>query len=323
VKFRLEIDFDVQGLLRFETQILEPLNIKSSWYRYGAANVEPKQLQVEQFTFNLSPPAGIGQAFQPGGYSTPRSTDPASAQRLAQTLHQEVVRLGALVSQTLTKIFVIPLFRGFSEPSYQLQPTRSADLMPRAGLIQMGNALASNLAYIEPSEKIKIHKWMKDIMGVDIDWRPVPGGQIAIENPQNETFFVNEGFGSNQLTFILEEIARAEDGSFIGVEEPEIHLHPAAQFKFGKTISAIAKAEKKQILLVTHSEHIISAILTSIREKIVNVQDVSIWHFVKKDHEISATRAEIDADGHTKGGLTTFIEESIKELKEYASASSS
>ena len=182
----------------------------------------------------------------------------------------------------------------------------------------MGNALASNLAYLDSSAEGKIRKWMQDVMGVAIDWRPVPGGQVAIENPEKSTFFVNEGFGSNQLTFILEEVVRTPDGSFIAVEEPEIHLHPDAQFKFGKLMTTISLEEKKQILLVTHSEHIVSAVLTGLREKKVTPEEVSIWYFEKKNDKISATRAEVDNEGHTKGGLTTFIEASIKELKDYS-----
>jgi predicted ATPase len=320
VKFRLEVQFDVQGLLHAETQILEPYKIKSSWERYGFATVDPGQLQLEDLTFNLAPGVGLGQAFQPMGYvisKTPK-TDPLSAQRSGQVILPELMTLSTVAIRTVTSTYVVPLFRGFSEPSYQLQPAVSLDLNPRAGLIAMGNAVASNLAYLKSSGEEKIHRWMQEVMGVAIDWRPVPGGQVAIQNPDKSTFFVNEGFGSNQLTFILEEVVRTEDGSLISVEEPEIHLHPDAQFKFGKLMATISLKEKKQILLVTHSEHIVSAVLTGLREKKITPEEVSIWYFEKKNDKISVTRAEVDNEGHTKGGLTTFIEASIKELKDYS-----
>lgn len=324
VSFRLEVQFDVQGLLRYETEIMfaasPPLevSVKSSWTRYGAMNVEPKLLQLSGFGLNLLPTNIIGRAFQPGGYSIPPGMKTESSQQMGHDLSQSLERLSTVISQSLGNAFVVPLFRGLSEPLYPLQPSPSADLNPRAGLIQMGTALASNLAYLDREGKSKIREWMNEVMGVDIDWRPVPGGQIAIQNPATDTFFVNEGFGSNQLTFILEEIARTDSGSFIAVEEPEIHLHPDAQFRFGQLMSRIVEEEGKQILLVTHSEHIVSAILTSIRQEIITPKDVSIWYFEKKDGKISASKAEVDDQGHTKGGLTTFIETAIKELKEYA-----
>jgi len=323
VRFRVEIQFDVQGLLHAETEILDPYKIKSSWDRYGAASIEPKELQIEEFTFSLAPGVGLGQAFQPVGLVARETskTDAQSAQRVGRIMLPELMKLSTVPIQAVTNTYVVPLFRGFSEPSYTMQTSESLDLNPRQGLIPMGSSLATNLAYFNPSREEKIYRWMQDVMQVSIDWRQIPGGHVAIENPEKSTFFVNEGFGSNQLTFILEEMVRTTGGSFISVEEPEIHLHPDAQFKFGKLMTTISLEEKKQILLVTHSEHIVSAVLTAVREKKIAPQDVSIWYFEKKNEKISAARAEIDGEGHTRGGLTTFIEASIRELKEYADSS--
>src|SRR5947208_3924924 len=40
---------------------------------------------------------------------------------------------------------------------------------------------------------------------------------------------VNEAFGLNQLLMPLLLLAGAPAGSIVGIEEPEIHLHPRAQ----------------------------------------------------------------------------------------------
>ena len=40
------------------------------------------------------------------------------------------------------------------------------------------------------------------------------------------------------------------------VEEPEIHLHPKAQAELAEVLAETAKAEDKQIIMTTHSEHL-------------------------------------------------------------------
>src|SRR5438309_1513770 len=75
-----------------------------------------------------------------------------------------------------------------------------------------------------------ISEWEHEILGVGVDTKLQPGPVIYVKNPDEDTDFVNEGFGSNQLLFVLERIANTPKASIIGIEEPEIHLHPKAQF---------------------------------------------------------------------------------------------
>jgi len=316
IKFKVKVEFDYQGLSNYSTSISFLKEITNTYIRYGAMKVEPTQLELSGLTFNLLPIAAIGRGFALGGYAMPSGPDQPRLMQLGSDISQSMERLSNVISQALSRTYVVPPLRGLTEPSFPLLPSITQELNPRWGLPQMGAALASNLSLLEPKVMEKIRSWMKETVDVDVNWRLIQGPQIKVLNPDRGTSLVNEGFGSNQLIFIFEEIAKSEDDSFVAVEEPEIHLHPKAQFKLGQLMSKLAK-ENRQILLITHSEHIVSGVLTSVKQRVLKPEDVSIWFFQKEREKISATKAEVDEQGKTSEGLTTFIKASVDELKEY------
>jgi predicted ATP-dependent endonuclease of OLD family len=63
----------------------------------------------------------------------------------------------------------------------------------------------------------------------------------------------NAGAGEECLTYILDTLLSAKDGSIIAIEEIEIGLHPATMEKLVDAILDIAIKKKLQILITTHS----------------------------------------------------------------------
>ncbi|MBU3655099.1 MAG: ATP-binding protein [Alphaproteobacteria bacterium] len=63
----------------------------------------------------------------------------------------------------------------------------------------------------------------------------------------------NAGAGEECLTYILDTLLSAKDGSIIAIEEIEIGLHPATMEKLVDAILDIARKKKLQILITTHS----------------------------------------------------------------------
>lgn len=321
IEYSCRVFFDVQGPERYECELRSvqspSFHITGYWTRYGESRVEPNTLAIGETQFNLQPPRGIGSAFEPGGYNFPSSRDYQTTKRIQET-YNSLARLAQVVRTSIQKFSVVPVLRGFLEPAYQLVPNAPLDINPRVGTTQMGGNVASLLAYLDPQAKTLVRQWMKFTAGIDIDWRPIQGAVVTIENPDKGTSFVNEGFGANQLAFIFEEIARGGNGSTIAIEEPEIHLHPEAQFKFGKLAARVASQEGRQLILVTHSEHVVSAILTAVKKHEIDQNKTSIWYLERENGKVMATKSSIDSEGRTEGGLSTFIKTSISELREYA-----
>lgn len=75
------------------------------------------------------------------------------------------------------------------------------------------------------------------------------------------------GFGVSQVLPVLVLLAYAPKGSTVLLEQPEIHLHPAVQSKLADIIIETAKVRNIQIILESHSEHLLMRIQRRIAEK--------------------------------------------------------
>jgi len=70
---------------------------------------------------------------------------------------------------------------------------------------------------------------------------------------------IDSGFGYSQVLPILVKGLLAKPGQTLVVEQPELHLNPALKVRLADFIVAMVRAGK-QVLIETHSEHIVDAI---------------------------------------------------------------
>lgn len=70
----------------------------------------------------------------------------------------------------------------------------------------------------------------------------------------------NMGCGEARLYALVTRLESAPEKSLVLIEEPEIALHPCAQYEFGKYLVEAAKRRKIQVLLTTHSEYVLLAL---------------------------------------------------------------
>jgi predicted ATPase len=88
---------------------------------------------------------------------------------------------------------------------------------------------------------------------------------------------------------ILVAILSAQKGALIIIENPEAHLHPNGIAKLTELI-CLASQAGIQIILETHSDHIINGILVQSKkfeqkEKGIDRNNVSIYHFFRDEKE--------------------------------------
>jgi predicted ATPase len=113
----------------------------------------------------------------------------------------------------------------------------------------------------------------------------------------------NVGFGLSYVMPILVAILSAKKGALIIIENPEAHLHPNGIANLTELICLAAQAGI-QIILETHSDHIINGILVQSKkfeegEKGIDRNNVSIYHFDRDENEhcTRSTKVEIEEDG--------------------------
>lgn len=118
----------------------------------------------------------------------------------------------------------------------------------------------------------------------------------------------NEGGGINQLVLLFTILTGSPTNSLICLDEPEIHLHPAKQSILIKNILNILKKDEKQLVLTTHSEHILYPLLSAVSKGELSPKDLSIYYFQLDEtkHESSFEKLEVNEYGQVKGGLKGF-----------------
>lgn len=85
------------------------------------------------------------------------------------------------------------------------------------------------------------------------------------------------GVGVSYLAKILIMGLRARKGDILMIENPEIHLHPAAQARLGEFFVYLVNAGI-QLLIETHCEHLINRIQYEIYKKDISHEDVILYY---------------------------------------------
>lgn len=106
------------------------------------------------------------------------------------------------------------------------------------------------------------------------------------------------------------------------VEQPEIHLHPALQADLGDLFIEAALADNGQILVETHSEHLLLRVRRRIAEGSLKPDQVAIL-FVEKEHgESKIRRLDLNDRGHFSDWPKGFFDEAYQEAMALAEAAS-
>ncbi|WP_225991412.1 AAA family ATPase [Actinomadura montaniterrae] len=106
------------------------------------------------------------------------------------------------------------------------------------------------------------------------------------------------GFGVSQTLPVIVALIAASPGQIVYLEQPEIHLHPRAQFVFGNLLArAVSRGVK--VILETHSSLLIRSIQTKIAQGVLSPRDVSLNWFARNPTTgfTAVTAAELENDG--------------------------
>ncbi len=153
----------------------------------------------------------------------------------------------------------------------------------------------------------QVEGWLNFVIpDIEINIQPyedISQVRIGIRKAGSETDFLhpnNIGFGITYALPIIVNGLIAEENSFLIVENPEAHLHPFGQSRMGQFLAQMAGAGV-QVIVETHSEHIINGIrLASLKNKI-DYQEVVVNFFSQekgKEVQVQAIqmneKAELD-----------------------------
>ena len=218
--------------------------------------------------------------------------------------------------QHLEALRFVPAIRGLIQPTYELGDQIVDYLSLRRGFDAQEAQLATNLVY-RNEETEKLSRMMLKVTGVGLRADPIPGRKVEVKSKTigGDVNISIEGFGTNTLVQLLHQLIIADRGATVLIEEPEIHLHPKAQADLAEVMAETAKDEGKQIIMTTHSEHLVERLLLLVAEGSLTPADLAIYSFSKDEKgECSASEIVVTENGQVEGGLTDFYANNLETL---------
>ena len=152
-----------------------------------------------------------------------------------------------------------------------------------------------------------INEWLSEITpGTSIDAQMIHSSDTAILTV-NGFRPTNVGFGFSYTLPIIAVLLYGKLFSgrkrtvfspiqIICIENPEAHLHPRAQTKMGELI-AKAASEGVQVIVETHSEHVIDGIRMAVKNNIIPSAKVGFNFFDLEKGTTQVETLKIDSDG--------------------------
>ena len=127
------------------------------------------------------------------------------------------------------------------------------------------------------------------------------------------------GYGVSQSLPVLVEILARPHGSWLAIQQPEVHLHPRAQAALGDVLFEMATREHKHFLVETHSDFTIDRFRMQYRNRGGNKPDSQVLFFERKNRCNVVTPLSIGPEGELpekqpKAYRDFFLKESLDVL---------
>lgn len=122
---------------------------------------------------------------------------------------------------------------------------------------------------------------------------------------------VNVGFGITYVLPVIIALLTSKPGDLLLLENPEAHIHPAGQRWLGELI-ALACAGGVQIMVETHSDHIMNGIRLAVKKKKIYPDKAGIFFFYKDEedgYKHKVILPSIDQDGRIDVWPEGFLDE--------------
>jgi predicted ATPase len=177
------------------------------------------------------------------------------------------------------------------------------------------------------SLKLQTEAWISEVSpGVRLDLTVYPdmdiinlrynfayGGQVS-----NSYRSTNVGFGITYTLPVIVALLSAKPGGLVLLENPEAHLHPLGQVKIAELIARAASCGI-QVMVETHSDHILNGIRVAVHDGIISPELVKIYFLGRGEYQpqgtISVISPRIDRDGRIDRWPEGFFDEWDKSLE--------
>ncbi len=160
----------------------------------------------------------------------------------------------------------------------------------------------------------RVAQWLVELdLAFDFKVQPLLSGSnlYSVKLRRNQTspevLITDVGIGVSQILPVLVLCYYVPEGSTIIFEQPELHLHPSVQAGLADVFIDVIKNRNVQILLESHSEHLLRRLQRRIAEEQIGQDDIALYFCENEEGESRLTRLETDMFGAIKNWPQDFF----------------
>ena len=121
------------------------------------------------------------------------------------------------------------------------------------------------------------------------------------------------GAGVTQVLPVITLVLSAPPGSVVILEEPESHLHPAAQTELAELLIA-ARQRGVQVIVESHSEHMLLRLQRRVAESVVHESEVTAYFCSRSGEAPKIERLRLNEMGEIENWPDNFFGDEMTEL---------
>ena len=117
----------------------------------------------------------------------------------------------------------------------------------------------------------------------------------------------------SQVLPVITLLLYVPEGSTVLLEQPEIHLHPLAQANLADILVYAATRRRVQVVLESHSEHLLLRLQRRIAEEVIDAGDVKLYFCDITDGGSLLTPLRLDLLGQIENWPEHFMGDAFGE----------
>ena len=136
-----------------------------------------------------------------------------------------------------------------------------------------------------------------------------------------KTLLTDVGFGVSQVLPVLVLLYYVPEGSTVLMEQPEIHLHPKVQSGLADVMLNVAAARKVQIIVESHSEHLMRRLQRRVAERDASSEDVKLYFVSLQGSQAHLSDLRLNEWGEIENWPENFFGDEMGEIAAITEAS--
>ena len=138
--------------------------------------------------------------------------------------------------------------------------------------------------------------------------------KVQRDSSSTPVLITDVGFGVSQFLPVLVLLYYVPEGSIVLLEQPEIHLHPAVQSGLADLIINVSQTRNIQVVVESHSEHLLRRLQLRIAEEKILSDNVSIYFCETKRGESKLSTIDINLFGEIENWPPNFFGDEFGEI---------